>query len=597
MLSWDTLQVVIVLALVIVVFFGFVRERLSPDVVAMSAVAFLLAVQILSTKDVLAVFSNSAPITVGCMFVLSAALERTGVIDRMGHMMLRVRWPSPTASMAVVVLATMLLSAFVNNTPVVVILAPVVIALSRAVGSSPSRFLIPLSFASIFGGTCTLIGTSTNILADGVAQEHGLAAFGMFEITAPGLILGGIGVAYLALFARWLLPDRPGTAAEVQEPRQRQFLSEVLVPEGSSVIGKRPSETGLGANPGIRVIEIIRDGISLNPEYGEPVLCAGDRLVIHSRAADVLGLRSGKTVQFSPEEKRSLEPISSRETKVMEGIVGPDSAFVGRRIGDLNLSRIYGVYVLAVHRHSVMLSTDYAGLRLAFGDTLLLEGPADGLRRLFDHRMLVSLSEPVERPFRRNKAPIAIVTVLAMMALAGIGQMPIAALAMIAATAVIAFGCLDAEEAYKAIHWRILILIFAMLALGTAMEKTGAVSLVVDEIMRLVADLGPVAVLSVVYLLTSLVTEVMSNNAAAILLTPIAIELAEQLGVDARPFVVAVMFAASASFATPFGYQTNAFVYGAGGYRFVDFLRIGVPLNLIMWFAASLVIPLFWPLQ
>jgi di/tricarboxylate transporter len=292
-----------------------------------------------------------------------------------------------------------------------------------------------------------------------------------------------------------------------------------------------------------------------------------------------------------------VEPISSRSTILLEGIVGPQSRLIGYRIADLNFRRLYGVYILALHRQGENLGSGFDEVRLAFGDTLLLEGPPDGLRRLFERRVLVNLSEPTERPFRRDKAPIAIGAILLVMGLAALEILPIVALALVAATAVVILGCLTAEEAYAAIQWRILTLIFGMLALGLAMEKTGTAALIVGSVAERIGAWGPWAVLAMLYLLTSILTEIISNNAAAILLTPIAVGLAQQLGVDPRPFAMAVLFAASASFATPIGYQTNTFVYNAGGYRFTDFVRIGVPLNLLMWITASLVIPVFWPFR
>jgi di/tricarboxylate transporter len=294
--------------------------------------------------------------------------------------------------------------------------------------------------------------------------------------------------------------------------------------------------------------------------------------------------------------QHALEPIGTRNIRMMEGIIGPSSSFVGQRVADLNLRRLYDTFILAIHRQNENLSGNFDEVRLQFGDTLLLEGPPEGLKRLFDRQELVNLTEVTDRPFRRNKAPIAVLAVLSVMLLSSFEMLPITATAFIAAITVIAFGCLDADEAYRAIHWPILMLIFAMLALGGAMETTGAGALIVSAIVGVIGQLGPVAVLSALYALTSVLTEFMSNNATAILLTPIAVGLAHELGVDPRPFVVAVMFAASASFATPIGYQTNTFVYGAGGYRFLDFTRIGLPLNIILWAVASFVIPLFWPL-
>lgn len=591
----EAVEIAIVLALVVLVVLGFVRERLTPDVVAMVALSVLLASGILSAREALGVFSNSGPITVAALFVLSAALERTGLVERAGSMVSRVGGRSPTAALIAMAFLVMVISAFINNTPVVAILTPVAIVLARSLSIAPSRLLIPLSFASILGGTTTLIGTSTNLLVNGVAVEHGLRAFGMFEITPLGLILGTIGIAYLALVGRWLLPDRESPAAALAAGAQRSYVAEVVVPQGSPLIGKRLEEAGLTVRRGADVFDVVRGDRSFRFSLGEVRLEAGDRLIVHTNVSDVMGLREAGKLVFGPRDAHAVEPIGTQRAVVMEGIVGPRSRLIGYRITDLNFRRLYGVYILAVHRQGQVLRSGFDAIELAFGDTLLLEGPPDGLRRLFDRRVLVNLSQPAERPFRRDKAPIALGAVAAVMLLASFEVLPIEALAVIAATVVVAAGCLTADEAYEAIQWRILLLIFGMLALGLAMEKTGAAALLVNGLAALVADLGPLAVLCLLYLITSATTEIISNNAASILLTPIAIGLAQQLGVDPRPFVVAVLFAASASFATPIGYQTNTFVYGAGGYRFTDFVRIGVPMNLVMWLTATLLIPWFWP--
>ena len=326
------------------------------------------------------------------------------------------------------------------------------------------------------------------------------------------------------------------------------------------------------------------------------VLAVGDRLILRSGQADILGLRQHAAYGFDGEVGEAVQTLASAPSVIMEGIVGPRSRLAGRRVSDLRLRRLYGVFVLALHRDDDMTRDEIRQARLRFGDTLLLEGTAEGLRRLFDDGDLINLSAPQTPAFRRKRAPVAIAAIVAVVGLAALGVAPIEALALTGAAAVVATGCLSAEEAYGAISWPVLLLIFAMLALGMALESSGAAAVLVHAMAGMVAGLGAVATLSAVYLITSIITEFVSNNATAIVMTPIAIGLATQLGVDPRPFVVAVMFAASASFATPVGYQTNTFVYRAGGYRFGDFLRVGLPLNLLLWAVASFVIPLFWPL-
>jgi di/tricarboxylate transporter len=594
-MSWDAIQIALVFIVLGVVVAGMIRERLPADVLAIAGAAALLAMGVLKTSDVLKVFSNPAPVAVGCLFVLSAGLERTGVINWLGTQMGRVPWKSSKQAMLVMMLLCLFHSIFSNNTAMVVIFTPVVIRLAHAVRVAPSKMLIPLSFATILGGTCTLIGTSTNIVVDGVAQAHGLAPFHMFEITPPGIIYGVVGVLYLYFIGRRLLPERETLSDTLIDLSQRRFLTEILIPRDSPLIGKTPTEGGLTRSRGYHVLSVLRDNVGLDPEHGEPTLEAGDRLVMRTSVAEFVGLRSGGATSDAISSP-AVETISRRSVRMMEGIVGPGSTFVGRSVRELDLRGVYGASILAIHRRNENLHANFDEVRLAFGDTVLLEGPPDGLRRLFDRRQLINLTEVTEQPFRRHKAWIAILSVLAVMALSAFEILPLAGAAFTAVAVVIVAGCLDAQEAYRSIHWPILMLILGMMAVGSAMETTGAGTLLVDRLFEIVGPLGPFVVLSLVYALTSLLTEFMSHNASAILITPIAIDIAGKMGVDARPFLVAVMFAASASFATPIGYATNTLVYAAGGYKFTDFVKVGLPLNLLLWAVATIVLPLFFPL-
>ncbi|HAY07327.1 MAG TPA: SLC13 family permease [Hyphomonas sp.] len=598
-LESSAFQIGFVLLLVVIVFFGFVREKLPADIVALLAMGALMLTGILSVNDTLSVFSNSAPITVAAMFVLSAALERTGVIDWVGRKVASLaEHGSPTLAVIALMFGVVLLSAFINNTPVVIILIPVTIRLAQAIKVAPSKLLMPLSFAAIFGGTTTLIGTSTNILVDGVAQRQGMPAFGMFEITLAGLMFAGVGILYTAILGPFLLPKRESLSTLLPDQKERRFTAQILIPLDSALIGKKIGETGFSVEKGFTVIDVFREGLSLRANLKEIVLQAGDRMVLRSPVSEMLTLKEAGNVALGAQANApaSFEPVQTSETVIMEGVIGPQSRLIGRRLAGIGLARLYGVYVLAIHRRGENMARQIDELRFEVGDTVLIEGPPAGMRQMFEDGVLNNLTESTERAIRRDKAPIAVGAVLLVMGLAAIELMPIAGLALIAATAVVAFGCLDHQEAYQSIQWDILMLIFGMLALGIGLEKTGAAALIVSFLATFAEGMGPLFLLIIVYAFTSIVTEIMSNNAAAILITPLAIGLAQQIGIDPRPFIVAVMFAASASFATPIGYQTNTLVYRAGGYKFMDFVKFGSPLNWIFIAVAAFVIPIFWPL-
>lgn len=597
-----TIQMLLVLALVVGVFIAFVTEIVAAEVAAMIAVGILLVAGVLTQQEVMGVFSNPAPMIVGCMFVLSAALERTGVVQVLAGAITNLASHKPKLAVGGLLGGVMLASIFVNNTSVVVIMTPIVIVLATSLNKPASKFLIPLSYVSIFAGTCTLIGSSTNLIVDGVARERGLEPFGMFEITIPGLILALVGALYLYLIGRHLLPSRERFDGFLKESGETKYMTKLMVPAKSPLIGKTLKEAGLVPEKGLEVINIVRNGNASFSQLSRVKLKENDRLVMLASKQELVGLHHDTNVKFDSDTLDFFETVRQKQPQhadarvVMEGIVGRRSSFIGKLIGRLNIGNQYDTAILAVHRQGMRFGKRFDRIRLHFGDKLLLEGTGVGLQKLFENRELINLSQLRDQPLRRNKAPIAIAAIAAMMGLAAFEVLPIVSLAMICAIAVIAFGCLEAEDAYRSVQWRILFLIFGMMAISVAMEKTGAAALIVNSVMALVDAWGPWAVLSVVYLLTSFMTEIFSNNAAAVILTGLAVSIAQQLGVDPRPFAVAVMFGASASFATPIGYQTNTFVYNAGGYSFTDFLKVGVPLNLLLWGVASLIIPLFWPL-
>jgi di/tricarboxylate transporter len=588
------LDQIFVLALVGVVFLSFFKEIYPPEVTALAASAALLATGIIETRDFLTVFSSSAPITIAMMFIISAALERTGVLTIIGDLLKRQARGSFLRAMLLMMVGTMGASAFMNNTPVVILLTPIMISVAASVGVAPSRLLIPLSFSAIFGGTLTLVGTSTNILMSGVAQETGQPPITMFEMTLPGLIFATVGMVYMIFAGRFLLPDRASLSGLLGQESKRRFLARLLIPNGSNYVGKNLTELPFNTSE-TRILDVVRGEVSMRRTMKDLVLEVGDRLVLKTGTGEILGLKEDGQIAFRDRDDHDVEPVTADQTITMEASIGPNSHLRGRPIKDLKLRRKYGVYLMAVHRQEQNISHDLQDLRLQFADTLLLEGPPEGLQRMMEDGGIVNLSTPTERPQRRTKAPIAIATIFGVMGLAALNVMPIAGLAVIGAVVVMMTRCVDPEEAFDAIDWRILFLIFGMLGLSMGMEETGTARLIVETVVGAVGGIGPIAILAAVYVLTSALTEMVSNNAVAVVIGPIVIALAIELGYDPRPFIMAVMFAASASFATPIGYQTNTFVYSAGGYKFVDFIKVGLPLNIIFAVVAVLIIPIFFP--
>ncbi|MEO1611141.1 MAG: SLC13 family permease [Pseudomonadota bacterium] len=577
------------LGVVAVMFALFVAESYSTETVAIAGASVLLAAGVLTIDDFTSAVANPAPIAIAAMFVISGALVRTGALERVGGALSRSVKTSPIATLAALGAFTIFASAFMNNTPVVLILIPIATQMAASFGTAPSRLLIPLSYTAILGGVCTLIGTSTNLLVDGVAQAEGLAAFSLFEITPLALILAVIGIAFIAVAAPRFLPERQALMSFLSERSDPKFLTQVAVVEGSPIIGEKAVEVTLFRRQGMRVVDVLRGDASLRRALSEVVLEEGDIVVIRTGVDELLTLRESRALAM-------VDQISSTETVTVEALIGPDCRLLNRSLGQLRLRRRYGVYPLAVHRRAQRVGQRLDDVVIRVGDTLLIEGDPEDIRRLADDVNLVDLVEPTGRSYRRDKAPIVLATLAAVVGLSALGIVPIAAAAVIGVAVVLLSRCIDPDEAFGVVDGRLLVLIFAMLAVGRALQTSGAAQLIVDALAPLLIGLAPWLALWCVYLIASCMTELLSNAAVAVVLTPIAISLAETLGVDARAFVVAVMLAASLSFATPIGYQTNTMIYAPGGYKFTDFMRLGVPMNLGLGLIASLLIPLFWPL-
>jgi di/tricarboxylate transporter len=585
----DVAAPLITIGVVVVMFLLFLRETLPTEVTAIVGAATLLALGLLPYDMAVNVLSNTAPWTIAAMFIVMGALVRTGALDHLTRLAERQAQRNPRRAIAGVLVSVIGASAVMNNTPVVVVMIPIIVQLAKTLGTKASRLLIPLSYAAIMGGSLTLIGTSTNLLVDGVARTEGLEPFSIFEILPVGLVVCATGLFYLGVIAPRLLPDRDSMANMLSDRSQMKFFTEAVIPPDSNLIGREVLGVQLFKRPGVRLIDVIRGDASLRRNLTGVELQVGDRVVLRTQMTELLSLQKNKSL-------KRVDQVSSVETTTVEALITPGCRMVGRSLGMLRLRRRYGVYPLAVHRRNENIGRQLDTIVVRAGDTLLLEGAPEDIQRLADDMGLVDVSRPSQRAYRRSHAPIAIAALASIVVLAALNVAPILLIAVLAVALVLATRCIDADEAFSFIEGRLLALIFSMLAVGAALQHTGAVALIVDALSPAMMDLPPPMVVLAVFLITSTLTELVSNNAVAVIMTPLAIGLATALGLDPRPFAVAVMIAASCAFATPIGYQTNTLVYGPGGYKFTDFVKVGLPLNLLISLTASLVIPVIWPL-
>ena len=584
----------ITLVVVALVFVALVRNLVPPDLVFLGATAFLALAGVITPEEAFAGFSNPGMLTIAMLFVVAAALRETGVLDYLGH---RILGPARSERGVLTRLAWVVvpMSAFINNTPVVAMFVPVVIDWCRRHHVSPSRLLIPLSYLAILGGTCTLIGTSTNLVVNGMMLEAGLPGMHLFEITKIGLPYALIGFVYLYVAGRRVLPERRELLEQLGEAR-REYLAEMLIQPGCRLAGHTVAEAGLRHLPGLFLIEIDRGGHLLAPVGPDDLLEAGDRLIFTGVVSSIVELEKIPGLVPAADPAYEVSPRQQRQRQLCEAVVSIRSPLIGKTIRDADFRATYGAAVIAVHRGGSRLQQKMGDVRLRPGDTLLLQTRPHFPRAYRNDPSFYLVSAVEEwRALRRDRAWLAVALFAGLIVLMTTGWISALVAATLAAVAMVGVRCIAPGEARRSIDWQVLVTIAAAFGLGTAMHNSGAAAALAQGVVRATSGLGPIGALAAIYLLGMVMTMLITNNAAAVLLFPLCVETAQLCGADPLPFLIALVLAASASFMTPIGYQTNMMVYGPGGYRFTDFLRAGTVLSLILWVAAIVLIPVFWP--
>lgn len=598
-------------------FFGltsFLLEKLSVDTTAIVLLGSILVISSTgisenwpSVVEVLSVFSNEAPITIAAMFVISASLNRCKIIELISDSMGNFCKYGYRKFMLILLLLVAFVSAFINNTPVVVVLLPVVISLSKVLGVPSSKMLIPVSYASIFGGCCTLVGTSTNILASGVISNStiykNMQPIGMFELTKIGFPLLCISLGVLVIFGRKLLPNREALSDIISDLDRKEFLTEAIIQKESPLIGHKISDSEITNLTGVRLLEIVRNGETISARNNNIIFKSEDRLVLSCKPQGIIETNELEGVNLINNPSLGIEQISSQSGIMVECLVGPSSSLISRSLSDASFRSRFNLTILAVHRRGKNLGLDIEKIRLEASDTLLILGSEDSIERLRRSEEVILLDQAT-MPMKnmKKKAPVVLGVLTGVVGLATFGILPISVSAIVGVSILLLSGCINTREAYKSIEWNILILIYGMLALGITMEHTGASSAIASVVGAVgigffEPEWQPLAVLVTLYLCTAFLTEMLSNNATIVIMAPISLEVANLMNMaveDARAFVLTACIAASASFVTPIGYQTNTFVYTVGGYKFKDFLKVGIYFNLIYFVGTILLVSSIW---
>ncbi len=589
-MSFEICVVFLILVFAVV---AFVTERIRHDLIGILVMVFLGLTGILEPDDLLHGFGNRAVVTIGAMFVLSAALTRTGMVSALSTKLTQYARGSSIRFLVLSLVTVCVMSAFINNTPVVIVFIPAVLTVSAKVGMSPSKFLMPISFASMLGGSCTLIGTSSNILVSSISESAGQGAISMFEFSLVGIVIVLGGMLYLLTLSFRMLPDRITIASTLNPEAAKSYVTQVHLGAESSLIGKKLKETPFGKS-GVSVVELIR-GEQISKLERDTALELDDILLMRGDLNEILELDRQHSITIDPELKQEVGNVSQVEMTLFELMVAPDSNLIGQKCGAVGLREEYGVSVFAIQRRGQHHQKKLGNIELNMGDILLVRGSIEESTHLRNSREFILLEGVHEEREERHKAPIAIATIATIILLASFGVFPISVLSMAGVAVVLLAKLLSPREVYRAVDWPVLVLIAGMIALGDAMAHTGALELVATQLTSSVGSMGPQMTLWIFFMMTSGLSLLILNKPAAALMAPLAVILAQQLNVDPKPFIMAVAFAASTAMATPMGYQTNLLVYGPGGYTFKDFVKFGLPLNILVGIISCIMIPLVWP--
>ena len=588
-----TFEIAFVLGLTLAALVLFALDRVRVDQVAIAVPVVLLLSGILTPAEAVSGLSSRATVTVGSMLVLGLGLRKTGLVAAIGAWAQTAPLGGKYARMFALCLICALLSPFLMTTAVVLVFLPVFVALAEQAEEPASRYLMPLSFVSILGGTVTLMGTTTNLVVHGEAMRRGFDGLGMFSITPLGLICLAVGLLYLFTAGRVLLPRRfrpPDLSAKYDV---RRFVTELHVPEDSPANGRSLAQLRWGERYGVTVLDIERGDREIAAPHGDRHIRPGDILFVRGSAEDLLRLARRQRLETPREQKE--HDLAAGRGRLVEVLVAPGSSLVGRTLRDLNFAQRYDATVIALQQHGVTVQERLAEISFRVGDLLLVRGTTSALQRLADDPGFVPLAEVKAETGNRPRAGVAAAIMAGVVLSASFGVLDIMTAALTGVVLMVFTRCVHVEEIYGEVEWLVIFVLAGLIPLGLALETTGAAELLAGWVVTLTSPLGEVGLIAAFYLLTAVMTAVVSNAATAVMLTPVAIFAATQGGVNPYALLIAVMFGASASFVTPFGYQTNVIIYGPGGYRFMDFVKVGGLLNLILLVTATLFIPLFWP--